>query len=270
MNESMAGHTAAITVSAYLDGELTPLEMADVGRHLEACPACRREYEALRDTGIAIREQLPRAAAPDLLRGRVIAALAEARAGAAAPAHTRRTSWIRQIAAGLVVAAASSALTYLLIRPSMVPEAAVPGVVASHIGALMKHHLTDVVSTDAHNVKPWFDGKVPFAPDVPRLDTFGFPLIGGRVDTVDAKRVAALVYGRRQHIISVFAWPTNHPGGADSVRAGSARGYNVLQWTHADMQYAAVSDVSMLDLRQFVEVFREGAPAGETERNPRE
>jgi anti-sigma factor RsiW len=127
----------------------------------------------------------------------------------------------------------------------------------------MTKHLTDVVSNNEHNVKPWFDGRVAFAPDVPRLDSMGFPLIGGRVDSIGHERVAAIVYGRRKHLINVFAWPAHRSGraGSDEVQTDTALGYNVARWVRGDLQYAAVSDLVMVELRQFVGAYRQVRPA---------
>jgi anti-sigma factor RsiW len=127
---------------------------------------------------------------------------------------------------------------------------------------MMTSPLTDIVSTDEHNVKPWFDGKVAFAPDVPRLDSAGFPLIGGRVDTVGREPAAALVYGRRKHLINLFTWPASRGARtSDEILSATEHGYNVLRWVRGDMQFAAVSDLAMIDLRQFVEAFRQSRPA---------
>ncbi|MES1259244.1 MAG: anti-sigma factor, partial [Gemmatimonadota bacterium] len=172
-----------------------------------------------------------------------------------------------QVAAGLLIAVASSAATLLIVqRSSTAANLSGSDVVASHIRSLMANHLTDVASTDEHNVKPWFDGKVPFAPDVPRLDSAGFRLIGGRVDSVGHEPAAALVYGRRQHVINVFVWPSRRAADSGSaVSGGVERGYNVVRWIRNDLQYAAASDLAIGELRAFVEEFRRESRAPITE-----
>jgi anti-sigma factor RsiW len=252
-------------LSGYLDNELTVAEASAVARHCEGCAACRAEYDALGAARAAVRDHLPALTAPDLLRSRVTAALqgAQARDAILVAAPSRRTFWLRQIAAGLVIAVASSAVTRTVLHQSpRDSDVAVSDVVASHVRSLMTNHLTDIVSTDEHNVKPWFDGKVAFAPDVPRLDSTGFPLIGGRVDTIGYEPVAALVYGRRKHVINVFTWPVRGgPQAGGEILSATEHGYNVLRWVRGDMQFAAVSDLATVELRQFVEAFRQGPGA---------
>ena len=109
-------------------------------------------------------------------------------------------------------------------------------------------HLTDVVSTDQHTVKPWFDGKLDFAPPVRDFASEGFPLQGGRLDVVRGRTVAVLVYGRRKHTINVFIWPTSEKD--ESPRSGSQLGYNWVDWRKAGMELCAVSDVSSADLNE--------------------
>ncbi len=143
--------------------------------------------------------------------------------------------------------------------------------VQRHIGSLMSGRTIEVASSDQHTVKPWFNGRVDFSPDVPLLDSLGFPLLGGRVDTVGNRPVAALVYGRRQHLINVFTWPASQAG---SLAAASAivteRGYHTLHWTDDDMEFWAVSDVAVPDLRMFAEAYaRDAGAASEGESGAR-
>jgi len=131
-------------------------------------------------------------------------------------------------------------------------------VVASHIRSLMGNHLEDVASTDQHTVKPWFDGKLDFSPVVNDFSAQGFPLVGGRLDYLDNRPVAALVYGRHKHYINLFVWPVS--GGSDAgVQTTEAQGYQVFHWTTAGMTYWAVSDVNGADLGQFVQLVQGGA-----------
>lgn len=253
----MTCDSARTMLSGYLDNELLASEAMAVSSHLETCAACRQDYDALRPIGTAMRHHLPMLTAPDLLRSRVGAALRTAHAGRPA-GRRRRAFWLRQIAAGLVIAVASSAVTRAVLRRAPSDSGiAVRDVVARHVRSLMTNHLTDIVSTDEHSVKPWFDGRVPFAPDVARLEDVGFPLAGGRVDTVGHEPTAALVYRRRKHVINVFTWPA-HPGAraSDEILSDTEHGYHVLRWTRGDMQFAAVSDLATIELREFVDAFR--------------
>jgi anti-sigma factor RsiW len=119
----------------------------------------------------------------------------------------------------------------------------------AHVRSLQPGHLMDVQSTDQHTVKPWFDGKLDFVPPVNDFSQYGFPLLGGRLDIIDAHNAAALVYGRRKHLINVFVWPATSASRAIDD-AGARQGYNWLNWRAGDMQFCAVSDASADDLRE--------------------
>jgi anti-sigma factor RsiW len=209
-------------------------------------------------------------AAPDLLRARVRAALRGQAGSATIPELKpviRRSRWIPQLVAGLIIAAASSGVTTLALLYRRSPaESLGREVVASHTRSLMTNHLTDIASADQHNVKPWFNGKVDFSPDVYRLDDAGFPLIGGRVDHVGKHAAAVLVYGRRKHVIDVFTWPGESANAPPSGRVTEERdrGYNVLHWSGDGMYFWAVSDLNIDELREFVEAFRKGEKAPTT------
>jgi len=119
-------------------------------------------------------------------------------------------------------------------------------IVDAHLRSLEPGHLTDVISTDQHTVKPWFDGKLDFAPPVQDFAADGFPLTGGRLDVVGGRTVAALVYGRRKHFVNVFIWPSSNPDAAPS--SGAQQGYHWITWQKNGMAYWAVSDTAAADL----------------------
>jgi anti-sigma factor (TIGR02949 family) len=250
-------------LDAYHDGELPASERAAVERHLTSCESCARDYDQLRQLSNTMREQMPPLAAPDLLRARVRAALRKPQPAPAEPGWPaiQRANWFQWIAAALMLTIGSSAVTVAVMHRSMpLGDRINSEVVAAHVRSLMANHLTDVASTDQHNVKPWFNGRVRFSPEVYRLDSAGFPLIGGRVDSVERIHVAVIVYGRRQHVISVFTWPAVvGPSPPADTTVLTERGYHALQWTHEGMQFWAVSDVNVPDLRTFVEQFQRAA-----------
>ena len=238
-------------LDARLDGELTPDEARDVDQHLATCPACAREYETLSATHRLLSENLMRYAAPDVLRARIRGALGEATVPQRTPRGTPR--WWRTVAAGVAIAAASSAITFAAIRHPA-GSAAVDELLASHIRSLQPGHLTDVVSTNQHNVKPWFNGRVDVSPSVPNLDTLGFPLVGGRTDYVRGRAVPVVVYARRQHMINVYVWPSNDDATA-APRTSTRNGYHFVSWRAGGLAYEAVSDLNPEELETFATAF---------------
>jgi len=131
--------------------------------------------------------------------------------------------------------------------------------IASHVRSLMANHLTDVASSDQHTVKPWLDAKLDFAPAVVDLGSEGFTLLGGRLDYLENRPVAALVYQRRKHFINLFVWPAES-GSVSADKRITRQGYQLLHWVDSDFNYWAVSDVSDNDLQAFKQVFEKQLP----------
>src|SRR5262249_36680331 len=159
-------------LDVYVDNELAPDEMAEVRAHLAQCAECQSAHREIVATSQAMRAHLVRYAAPDVLRARIRNAIAEESRRDERPAPRNR-SWTQLVAAGVVIAAASSALTFAAIRYQSPSAQLTNTVVASHVRSLIPGHLTDVVSTNTHNVKPWFNGRVDLSPLVPNLDSLG-------------------------------------------------------------------------------------------------
>jgi len=250
-------------LGAYVDGELLPGQAAEVAEHLTTCERCSAEADMMLKTVRRLREGLVRDRAPDVLRARIRAALHEERiTDAPAPRRVTPFPW-RAVAAGLLIAAASSVLTLVATRSGSTPagnSTIADEVVASHIRSLMPGHLTDVESNDQHNVKPWFNGRLDFSPVVPRLDSLGFPLLGGRLDYIGTRPVAVVIYGRRKHVINVFSWPADSGGDMQPSAVGTRHGYNIIRWKRGGVESWTASDLNADELRQFVELLRAGTP----------
>jgi anti-sigma factor RsiW len=231
-------------MDAYGDNELGAAEAAEVRAHLDSCPACRQRVAARASLGRLIR-RAPYYPAPDRLR----VAVATARK----PARISRQllAWAAMVT---VAVSLGSGAAIRMVRTRQVTAATATmaqDVVAGHVRALTGAHLFDVESTDQHTVKPWFQGKLDFSPPVTDLAPIGFPLVGGRLDHLNGRAVAALVYQRRLHTINVFVWPASDTGEA-LTDARTVRGFQVRHWTRDGMAFWAASDLNDLELDQFV------------------
>ncbi|MDB5826514.1 MAG: hypothetical protein JWQ73_734 [Variovorax sp.] len=175
------------------------------------------------------------------------------------PSQERRGPWQRWLeaaalyGAGALTAWVAASVLWLAPAP-VLPDVLQDEVVASHVRSLLADHLSDVRSSDHHTVKPWFAGKLDFSPPVIDLAPEGFALTGGRLDYLDGRPVAALVYARGPHVINLFVWPAATGQGISVPRFATERGYNVAQWTAAGMRAWAVSDVDAGELRAFAQL----------------
>jgi anti-sigma factor RsiW len=233
-------------VQGYFDGELDALRAADFERHIETCGECHLALEQL-DTmrGRFQQADLYEHASPQL-RQQVRAQLGMTDDFRRTPTSGRRLRLLIPAFAILGVAVAF-AVSVLLLQPRADTARFTAELIDAHVRSLQPGHLTDVQSTDQHTVKPWFDGKLAFIPPVSDYSAQGFPLLGGRLDAVNESSVAALVYGRRKHIINLFVWPAQ--GRSIPGNSGSRQGYNWVLWRSGEMQFCLISDVSPDDLR---------------------
>ena len=242
-------------VHAYFDGELDAVRAAEFERHLENCRDCTATLGAAE----AMRSTLQRAqlyeTAPANLRKKIRAELKVTSAAASRPSVA---AW-RWLAAAAAILLVTSVAWYAVPRmrttsTNMTSSVTSTEIIDAHIRSLQAGHLTDVASTDQHTVKPWFNGKLDFVPPVHDYMEEGFPLIGGRLDVLGERNVAALVYGRRKHFINVFVWPTRE---ADTPihPPGSRQGYQWVHWRHQGMEFCAISDVSAQDLHELAQLF---------------
>jgi anti-sigma factor RsiW len=249
-------------VHAYVDGELDVVKSLEVEAHLSSCVVCTREQASLRALRTAFSNGALYHEAPAGLERRVRAAVRDARRAEGGRTGRRFASHY-----GWGGAAAAAVLLVAILVRGVLPTGPPTGdltareVVDDHLRSLTANHLTDVLSSNQHTVKPWFDGRLNFTPPVKDLGTEGFPLVGGRLDYLDNRPVAALVYRRRQHIINLFVAPAEGATGStpiDQVRGG----YNIVHWTNSGMAYWAVSSVNGAELAQFAQLIRaESSPA---------
>ena len=238
-------------LEGYLDQELEPGLQAEVEEHLAGCAECSAAYDRLRAMQSRIRSQAPRYEAPPGLQKLVRQAVERAAAEERSP--RRELPWrMLAIAASLLLAVSLGWNFNQLRLRAPERETIAQNVIASHVRSLIGTHLLDVTSTDQHTVKPWFNGRLDFAPMVKDLAPQGFPLIGGRIEYLSDRAVAALIYQRRKHVINLFTWPVSRSDAGESHF--SQNGYNVLQWSDASMTYWAVSDVSASELNEFREL----------------
>jgi anti-sigma factor RsiW len=234
-------------LEAYLDDELDAAQSAQVAEHLASCSSCAEIHSQLLELRAGIRAHAPYYRAPARLPGRIHRALRQAATDKAQPWR-----WIA-IAASILLAV-SLAWNVAAWRSHTSSGLVAEDIFASHMRALTGTHLLDVPSSDQHTVKPWFNGKLDFSPDVRDFTAQGFPLIGGRIDYVADRMVAALVYQRRQHVIDLFTWPSTAP---ESGAELSRNGYHMVHWSAAGMAWWAVSDLSVAELRQFENLYRQ-------------
>lgn len=248
----------------YADGELDLVTTLDVERHIHLCQACGRASRAL----AALRTVLTTSGssngngspplyfrAPESLRAQIVGQLPVGRIAPAKAALRRR--WPMWSAAAAAMVALVGTLAVMLVQqhqPKANPDLAIAQeVIAGHVRSLMANHLYDVESNDKHNVKPWFHGKLDFAPDVQQYDEQAFPLKGGRLDYLAGRPVAALVYGHAKHSINLFTWPAAKDAPETGPTYENRQGYAIAHWVHSGMQYWAVSDTAQTTLQQFVE-----------------
>jgi anti-sigma factor RsiW len=262
-------------MDGYLDGELDPITSQTIEQHLRECGRCDQAYKTHGSLIRAISNATPYFKASAELRERIQSSLREKTTehpvrngvrGAQVLLHKRQPeprsilweapwNWL-----GLAAAIILAAIIVLNVMPRLQRPGAdqflATQLIASHVRSLMANHLTDVTSSDQHTVKPWLDAKLDFAPAVVDLSEKGFPLIGGRLDYLDNRPVAALIYQRRKHFINLFVWPAG-PDAARSTKAMTRQGYQLLHWVDSDFNYWIVSDINEKELQEFKQLFEE-------------
>jgi anti-sigma factor RsiW len=257
----------ALRVQAYFDGEVDAVSALEVERHAERCPECRALLGHLAETRARIRGELEFAVAPAHVRAsidrlldqetREAARKATARAPSRFRARPSRPFWLGAVGGG-VGAALAAALALFFLSPMLLSpllsDPVLDDLVSAHVRSLMPEHLTDVISTDRHTVKPWFAGHADVSPVVADFSERGYRLVGGRADYFDRQRVAVVVYQHGAHVINVFTWVA---GRRALPEFATRSGYHVACWKLGNLQYCAVSDTGWDELQGLVRMLRD-------------
>jgi anti-sigma factor RsiW len=245
---------AARLLGPYQDGELDLNTCVQLEEHLAGCASCQQKLAGEKEMIDLVRTETPRFAASPFLKTRIQAALrAESPVSAAIP-------WWKQLSQAWMFSSLAGVAAVLVLLA--LGSFAMPGIpaldqdaIANHVRSLQVNHLMDVASTDQHTVKPWFAGKLDYSPQVIDLGPSGYPLIGGRLDVLDDRNVAAIIYQRRKHYINLFIWPS----GTESLRSRlyNQNGYHALGWSKSGMNYLAVSELGEKEFRDFVKMIQD-------------
>lgn len=253
-------HASDAGLSGYVDGELPIEQQHWWDQHLSGCPTCRAELGRLRTLSAALKHDLPPSEPSSAFREDLRRLLRAEPIGRPRP-RVRLPGWGAALAAGVVFAVGFG----LGHREggAGAGDPIVAQVVAGHVRSLEVDHLVDVASSEHHVVKPWFAGKLDFSPPVPDLAEQGFPLLGGRIDYLGGRQVAALVYQRGPHRINLLLWPAEDSPRCMRGPAVVRQGFNLAHGQAAGMEFWAVSDLNPQELREFVRQWQRGAAPGE-------
>ena len=253
----MSCQIAQELIHAYVDGELDLARSLEVEQHMQDCQACANAYRSQTALRSALKDSSLYHSAPAGLEKRIRSSL---RREAKSEVGRRLVGW-RWLPVGVALACVLlMALVIWQAVPGLRPsgdELLAQEMVSNHVRSLqLESHRTDVISSDQHTVKPWFDGKLDFAPPVKDFSSQGFPLIGGRLEYLNNRAVAALIYQRQKHYINLYIWPAEQSNATSEV--GTKRqGYNLLHWTNSGMTYWAISDLNGVELHEFARLVQE-------------
>jgi anti-sigma factor RsiW len=239
---------ARVLLHALIDGELDAGHAREVEGHAAICPGCAADLRDYRQMHQALGASALRYEAPAALRRRLDAALPAPRERA----PSRRTL-LKGFALGSAFSGAVAASAFVVVVRMDQDQRLLSEVISAHLRSLQADHLTDVQSSDQHTVKPWFNGRLDIAPPVIDLTAEGFTLLGGRLDYIDGRAVATIVYRRRVHVINVFV--THSIGPEAATRIEKMQGFNVRRWTWSDLDFWAISDIAPDELQEFQEKF---------------
>ena len=243
-------------IHPYVDGELDLARSLEVEQHMDKCQVCASVYRNQTALRATFNDGSLYYSAPEKLNKRIRSSLRR-EAKSEVGRHSFAWRWLPVGALALVLL---MALVVWRAVPGLRPsgdELLAQEIVSNHVRSLqLEGHRTDVISSDQHTVKPWFDGKLDFAPPVKDFSSQGFPLLGGRLEYLNNRAVAALVYQRQKHFINLYIWPAE-PANATGELATKRQGYNLLHWSNSGMNYWAVSDLNGVELHEFARLVQE-------------
>ncbi len=252
----MSCQTAQELINGYVDGELDLARSLEVEQHMEECQVCASAYRNQTALRSAFKNSSLYYSVPEKLEKRIRSSLRhEAKSEVGRPLFGWR--WLPGVALAFVLL-----MAFVIWRavPGLRPsgdDLLAQEIVSNHVRSLqLETHRADVISSDQHTVKPWFDGKLDFAPPVKDFSSQGFPLIGGRLEYLNNRAVAALVYQRQKHYINLYIWPAEQSNASGEV-AAKRQGYNLVRWTSSGMNYWAISDLNGVELHEFARLVQE-------------
>jgi anti-sigma factor RsiW len=237
-------------IDFYADGELDAAGILELEKHFHDCPACALAWRNAQNLKKALKQDALFFTAPAELR-RTIKAELHSQLKTESRWNVLNWNWLSAATTSIATVCLALLLTVTLTRPSA-QQRLTQEIVSSHVRSLMANHVMDVVSTDQHTVKPWFNGRVDFSPPVKDLAAQEFPLIGGRLDYLGGRNVAALVFQRHKHVINLFIWPSKEKN-SKPASFTPIQGYNLIHWSQAEMEFWAVSDLNKKELMEFVQ-----------------
>jgi anti-sigma factor RsiW len=253
----------AVMMHGFMDGELDSVHAQQFAQHLATCAGCAAQLERFKALKRIVGKDDVRWRVPDRVRDQILTAISlenQLASHSTAPAAVLTGAWSKIVQfikrwSYIPSLAALAASVFLVLSVPHQDTSLQDQILASHVRSLLVNHLTDVQTSDQHTVKPWFDGKIDYAPPVIDLAAQGFPLVGGRVDYVNGRVVAALIYRRHGHVINVFVWPAPAAPPTDTTHDG----YNFARWSGGGLTFWAVSDVSAAELSAFRQLFSAGS-----------
>jgi anti-sigma factor RsiW len=252
-NAEMTCEESEVLLHALIDGELDAGHAREIEAHLAACPTCTAKLEAFGAMREAMAVAHLKEAAPAHLRRRIDAAIPAPTTRVVGLGKSWQTTWrtfFGGFSIGTALSAAVAASLVIAVFRDDQNQQITSEIVSAHLRSLQAHHLTDVETSDRHTVKPWFNGKIDVSPPVIDLTAQGFTLIGGRLDYIDGKEVASVVYRRREHVINLFV--AQSLGTEHAIAASETRhGFNVRHWTEGGLDFWAVSDINAGELDEF-------------------